>query len=322
MVPALGILSPTGPGASRLTPLERGEAACRAYIEQADTGAAADSRLLDALICVGKALVRQDNFAEGRVYLERAQRMQPHVAPDDDLLAAELLHGLARAATRERMPDRAQALLRQELRLLEPYADERPEDVARALRDLAQLWPVAAETSDREIELYDRALDDGRIDVPAMLEPIESEARRGNPEFRLHFLRAAALASDETWPDERGLADALWSLASNYVTEGDTEAALRWFERSWLVRPPEGFEEALAAYRKFSDDKVLALALDARGAWTFGFYVGESTVAGATERALEACRLRLPGMGIEADCRLYDRNGARVWQPQTVTVDP
>lgn len=323
LVPALGILCLTVSGALEPAPFERGETACRAYLDEVDTGTAATPQLLEALICVGKALVLQDNFAEGRVYLERAQRMQRHVAPDDDLLAAGLLHGLARAANGEHLAKHGQTLLRQELHLLQPFAGERPEDVARVVRNLARLRPVdAPDTSDREIELYERALDDGRIEVPAMLEPIESEARRHNLDFRLHFLRAAALASERTWPDERALADALWSLALNYVAEGETDTALHWFERSWLVRPPEAFEEGLAAYRKYPDHKALALAIDARGRWTFGFYTGEPSAVEATERAFEACRRRLPRMAIHADCRIYDRNGVRVWQPQTVTDDP
>ena len=297
------------------------EAAYRAFLERADAGSAADRELLRALSGLGTALVLQARAGEARAHLERALRLQQTLAPEDDLLAACLLHALARGAVVEQRLEPARAWLRRELRLLESHADDRPEELARALRELVRLTGSPRETStDRELALYERALEDGRIGIPPLLQQVEREAGSASTLFRLHFLRAAALFGEPLWRDDRALSDALAGLAAHYATAGDTRESLRWFEHAWRIRAPEKLEQGFEAYRVYPNEKVFAVALDARGRWTFGFFTGERSHEDAAERALAECRRRLPWYGIEADCRIYASNETIVWQP--VSIEP
>ena len=98
-------------------------------------------------------------------------------------------------------------------------------------------------------------------------------------------------------------------------------ATLRWFERAWLVRAPKQFKDGLEAYAVYPKQKALALALDARGRWTFGFFTGEATQQDAVERALHECRRRLPRLSMEADCRIYALNAETVWEPSSIVPE-
>jgi hypothetical protein len=297
------------------------EASYRAFLEPADAGAAADRELLHALSGLGTALVLQSRGGEARAHLERALRLQQTLAPEDDLVAAGLLHALARSAVLEQRLVSARAWLKQELRLLETHADDRPEELARALRELARLSGSPRSSAiDRELALYERALGDGRIGVPPLLQEVAREAPSRGSIFRLHFLRAAALVSEPLWRDDRALADALAGLGAQYAAAGDTRESLRWFERAWGIRAPEKLEQGLEAYRALSGAKAFAAALDAHGRWTFGFCTGEKTPEDAAERALAECRRRLPWYGVEADCSLYASNERIVWKPVSVEL--
>ena len=296
------------------------EAGYRAFLERADAGAAADRELLRALSGLGTALVLQSRGGEARAHLERALRLQQTLAPEDDLIAAGLLHALARSAVLEQRIVAARAWLKQELRLLEPHADDRPEELARALRELGRLTgPPRSSAFDRELALYEQALEDGRIGVPPLLQQVAREAPSGSL-FRLHFLRAAALIGEPLWRDDRALGEALAGLGAQYAAAGDTRESLRWFERAWEIRAPERLEEGLGAYRALPNEKAFAVALDAHGRWTFGFFTGEKSPEDAAERALAECRRRLPWYGIEADCRIYASNERIVWKP--VSAEP
>lgn len=302
------------------------EAACIAFLEASDTGTRVDLALIEVLAELGAALALQERPGEARVHLERAFRLQRHVAAGNDLLEAELRYGLARAAIAEERFDQARDDLIAAIGLLGAHAGERLQELARALRELARLELrrgdlVAAHAhAARERELYELALERGLVSIPPQLEQAARDSEGIGGVFRLALLRAAAISSELVWRNDTLLADTLREIATGYAVEGDSGEALRWFERAWLLRPPERFVEGFVAYRAFPEQKAFAMALDARGRWTYGFFTGEPTVQDSVERALAECRRRLPWWGIEADCRLYASNDAVVWEPASIRL--
>jgi tetratricopeptide (TPR) repeat protein len=284
----------------------------RAELDAIDTGAARDPELVRVLSELGTALVFLGDAGEARAHLERALRIDRGGDGVPSTLHGDTLHALARAAMLEGNRRRALELLERERGTRQAAREEDPLALARVLREIDRLGGPGDPAI--ELELYESAFDDGALVVPPSLESVYADARR-DAALRLPVLRAAALHGETVWRHDAALADALRRIADVHHEAGDAEAALLWHERAWVLRPPEPFVRGFDAYRVYPAWSAFALALDASGRWTYGFYSGEKTEQDAVERAFVACRRRLPWDGVLADCRLWAINGDVVWKP-------
>lgn len=300
---------------------ERAERQYRSVLDRVDTGTGDDAELLRALNGLGTALMQQRHAREARALLERALRIQDHATEQDPEVLAWTLHALGRC---EQLLDRPEAALRRflrEERLREEWLGGESLALARTRREITRTRRRSATSlvawigATPELRAYDDAIAQLGTERPPELDQVAYDAARAGPEspLQLHYLRALTLAAETVWRNDTALAEARHGIANHYRAQGSPTEALRWRERAWAAEPPERFRRAFQAYRVFPGCKAIAVALDSRGRYTYGFFSGEPTYEQAVGKALHECRSRLERDGVAADCRVYALHDLVVW---------
>ena len=273
---------------------------------------------------LGLALLLQGEVGEAGARFEWAHTILVRRDQVDPGLLGAVLHGYGRALVLLGRDDPAEAMFRRELAVLEEQAAGEPLAVARTLRQLGRIHArrgqldLSRELAKRERAIYEQELASGGFAPEPSLNPIASDSESGvaGAGLRLHYLRAVAILQEPLWKDPAGLAAAFRCAACLYTSHDLVDDAVRYRERSWLVQPPDRFASALSSFRRLPGPKALALALDDKGCWSYGFYTGAESLDSAVERALGECRQRLAEHGVDSECRVYALENEVVWQPR------
>jgi hypothetical protein len=154
----------------------------------------------------------------------------------------------------------------------------------------------------------------GSLTIPPDLEQVARDAVDWDTDLELPLWRAAATSAERVWGNAATIAEAYRAIGRVYVRHDEPDNASRWFTLGWETRPPEGFLRGMQAYALLPNRKAMAMALDTKGSWTFGFFTGEKSDDEATAIALDACRKWLDRYNVDADCELYAVNQEIVWE--------
>lgn len=74
----------------------------------------------------------------------------------------------------------------------------------------------------------------------------------------------------------------------------------------------KAYPNIVAKYKKLEPNKALAVAMDANGAYAFGYGSNYNSIKQAKRRALKECRTRREKLKVHHPCKLYMVNNKRV----------